>query len=221
MTSLAHAQPSAREVSTSVYRYYDRAGMLIYVGITRQGMGRNRQHNQNAEWWQHVTSQEVEHYSTRAEAAAREKALIRRFRPPFNKQHNIGHEELREAYRAVAAVPWIHSTPIELYKRLDKRLPFEVESRDHRELVLGTRRDHFSLASRLILKKGGVPLCAHRGVGMVKEIRMSDAGVYVVCKVKQDCPPDFDMCVGYIALQPGKPPPVRLDRIVVVQDGNL
>lgn len=204
---------------TSVYRYYDRAGLLIYVGITRQGMGRNAQHNSKAEWWGYVSSQDVEHYASRDEAAAREKQLIRRFRPPFNKQHNLGHEELRAAYRVVAATPWIHAEPIELYKRLGKRLPLEVVSRDHRELVLGSRREHWPLASILRPKKGGVPLCANSGVGMVKEIKLTGSATYVICKPKGSCPPDFDMCIAHIALQAGKPMHARLDRIEIVRDG--
>src|SRR5690349_21062741 len=96
-------QPPARAqrqgpVPTSVYRYYDEHGVLIYVGITKQGMGRNLQHNGRAEWWPYVVRQEVEHFDTRPLAAAREKELIRQFRPPFNKQHNPWHAEVREAY---------------------------------------------------------------------------------------------------------------------------
>ena len=83
---------------TSVYRYYDKHGVLLYVGITGRGMARNGEHNKTKEWWQYVTRQEVEHYKTRRAAHSTEKKLIRQHRPPFNVQHNPGHAETREAY---------------------------------------------------------------------------------------------------------------------------
>lgn len=107
---------------TSVYRYYDRFGVLIYVGITKQGAVRNYQHNATQEWWSHVATQEVEHYPDRALAADRERELIRQHRPPFNKTHNIDWQELRAAYAAFLAVA---SRPIPAGK-MPTRIPVLV-----------------------------------------------------------------------------------------------
>lgn len=82
----------------SVYRYYDHAGRLIYVGITAQGPGRQRQHNATSEWWQYVASQTVEHCPDRETALRVERALIEAHRPPFNRQHNEPWEDLRAGY---------------------------------------------------------------------------------------------------------------------------
>jgi hypothetical protein len=83
---------------TSVYRYYDSDGALVYVGITARGVQRQNEHNALAEWWRYVARQDVEHYLTREAAAAREIELIARFRPPFNRQYNPDHERLRDDY---------------------------------------------------------------------------------------------------------------------------
>lgn len=83
---------------TSVYRYFDKRGLLLYVGITRRGISRNSEHNTSKSWWQYVVRQEVDHYETRKAAHNIEKELIRQYRPPFNVQHNPGHAEVREAY---------------------------------------------------------------------------------------------------------------------------
>lgn len=86
----------------SVYKYFDRHGILIYVGITGAGSARNKQHNSDKAWWICVEKQDVEHFDTRAAAHQREVELIETHRPPFNKQHNPEHDELRAAYIALA-----------------------------------------------------------------------------------------------------------------------
>lgn len=89
------ADPSA---TASVYKYFDKAGILIYVGITECGIARNRQHNESKEWWKFVHRQQIEHFQSRAVAHEREVQLIERFRPPFNKQHNKDHGAARRFY---------------------------------------------------------------------------------------------------------------------------
>lgn len=85
---------------TSIYRYYDADRRLIYVGITGKGMVRQAQHNSNAEWWRFVSTQEVEHVESRHAALHRERELIERFRPPFNREHNPDWQRLRADYLA-------------------------------------------------------------------------------------------------------------------------
>jgi hypothetical protein len=115
---------------TSVYRYYDSLGCLIYVGITRQGIGRNFQHNMKAEWWPYVVRQEVEHHPTRLAAARREKELIHEFRPPFNKAHNEMWQHHRAAYLAVRMSLPSNPTWSDCWKFLDRRLPLLMMNRD-------------------------------------------------------------------------------------------
>lgn len=91
-------QSSRHDGTTSVYRYFDKNGILIYVGITGRGMARNSEHNKTQEWWQYVTRQEVEHYATRRAAHNVEKQLIRQHHPPFNVQHNPEHAVVRATY---------------------------------------------------------------------------------------------------------------------------
>lgn len=82
---------------TSVYLYYDKLGVLLYVGITKRGPVRNDEHTAK-EWWPFVARQEIEHHDSRDVALARETMLIRQNRPPFNKQQNPEHPRLRAAY---------------------------------------------------------------------------------------------------------------------------
>jgi len=93
-------------VPATVYRFYDRGGTLLYVGVTGAGRARGETHSRTAEWWTFVARQEVEHVPNRVAALRREQELIRQFRPPFNTAHNPDSARLRAAYLAYAgAVP--------------------------------------------------------------------------------------------------------------------
>lgn len=87
----------------SVYRYYDHAGRLIYIGITARGIQRQHEHSQISEWFPHAVTQHLEACPDRDAALRLERELIKAFRPPFNKTHNGDWEPVRVAYLAVRA----------------------------------------------------------------------------------------------------------------------
>lgn len=93
---------------TSVYRYLDADGVLIYVGITNRGVQRQAEHVVHSKWWRFVHSQDVEHYDDRETAERRERYLIEKHQPPFNVVHNADHKRRLAAYLKhadTAAVP--------------------------------------------------------------------------------------------------------------------
>lgn len=85
----------------SVYQYRDARGILLYVGITSQGLGRQLQHMAQSEWYRYYSTQSVEHYETREDAKARETWLIKSERPIFNRQENGEWQKRRSAYLAL------------------------------------------------------------------------------------------------------------------------
>lgn len=85
---------------TSVYKYYDSWGVLLYVGITSRGAARNVEHDGKI-WWQYVSRQEVEHCESREDALNVEAKLIKEYCPPFNIQHNKFSADSRDAYLAL------------------------------------------------------------------------------------------------------------------------
>lgn len=136
---------------TSVYRYYDKHGVLLYVGITSRGVTRNIEHNLDKDWWQYVTTQDVDHYGTRPEALRRERELIAKHQPPFNRQHNPSHEAAREAYLGLR--PHMDEQVIavhELYRILGKRLPLVHHDIDGNSLILRTQLAHVDIAANLM-----------------------------------------------------------------------
>jgi predicted GIY-YIG superfamily endonuclease len=72
-----------------VYLAYDADGQLLYAGMSGSLPVRMRDHRVAHDWWKQVARIELEHFSTRAEALAREAQLIGRLRPPRNRM--VGH----------------------------------------------------------------------------------------------------------------------------------
>jgi predicted GIY-YIG superfamily endonuclease len=72
------------ERPTAVYRFYDSAGQLLYVGITFDIGPRFASHARKASWWCDQHSAVVVWRGTRAEAADEERKAIRGERPLHN-----------------------------------------------------------------------------------------------------------------------------------------
>jgi hypothetical protein len=90
---------------TSLYVYYDAAGVVLYVGITQNGVWRNRDHNCLSKWWGCVARQEITHYPTREAALSAERDAILALKPLHNVQHAVKarrEEEIEEALEGVS-----------------------------------------------------------------------------------------------------------------------
>lgn len=71
---------------TALYRIYDSAGALLYVGISLNPLARWSAHVQR-DWWYRVTRIDVAWFDTRREAEAAEREAIKQFDPPYNVVH--------------------------------------------------------------------------------------------------------------------------------------
>lgn len=71
-------------MSTTLYRFYDGAGSLLYVGIAGNPGRRFEQHAKTKHWWTDVASSKIVHYSTRDEALIAETAAIQTEQPAYN-----------------------------------------------------------------------------------------------------------------------------------------
>jgi predicted GIY-YIG superfamily endonuclease len=75
---------------TAVYRLYDRAGALLYVGITTNPQTRFRDHENEKFWWHLVAREEVRWYSSRPEAEDVEGEALTRDHPRFDSTARMG-----------------------------------------------------------------------------------------------------------------------------------
>ena len=77
-------------IPTAVYRCYDEAGALIYVGATADLPRRLRSHERTSPWWSHTLRIDITWYGSRAEALDAEAVAIRMERPVWNHTHLSG-----------------------------------------------------------------------------------------------------------------------------------
>lgn len=201
-------QPAA--IETSVYRYFDERGILLYVGITSRGMSRNREHNISKEWWSYVGSQDVEHFPTREAAHAREVELIEQYRPPFNKQHNPSYGTFREQYMKMRSMPLDFQDAIELYSALKRRLPLDVLRYENGVYVLTTRIEHAAIACRLEAAPK-VNVVNGRQRGQVRQ--MKALGPICLVYLHKGFVPDLEAVYALVRAVPEKRPSFKMTGI--------
>jgi hypothetical protein len=86
---------------TVLYRWYDRRGVRLYIGISNDLARRNEQHAEQSVWYPYATTQTVTVYQDRTSAEFAELAAIVTERPLFNRDHNESvTDEERDAYLA-------------------------------------------------------------------------------------------------------------------------
>lgn len=71
----------------ALYRMFDAAGTLLYVGLTAHVEARMSQHKVGKEWWPDVANVQLEHFPSREEVARAEREAISSEKPLFNVMH--------------------------------------------------------------------------------------------------------------------------------------
>ena len=72
---------------TALYRHFDAAGRLLYVGISLSAVQRLGQHRDNTHWFEAIASVSIEWLPSRAEALEAERRAITTEHPAHNVQH--------------------------------------------------------------------------------------------------------------------------------------
>lgn len=70
-----------------LYRMYDAARRLLYVGITMNVAGRMAEHRGEKHWWSDIATIELQHFTSRKAVERAEREAIRAERPAFNVMH--------------------------------------------------------------------------------------------------------------------------------------
>lgn len=94
--SLANAEAGAVESEDNgatddpgfhLYRHFDAAGVLLYVGVSINALTRLAAHKQHAHWFWRIAKVEVTNWKTREASLQAEKKAIQTERPLFNITH--------------------------------------------------------------------------------------------------------------------------------------
>jgi hypothetical protein len=166
--------------TTSVYRYYDGRGALLYVGITSRGIKRNYEHNHTQDWWHFAATQTIEHYDRRDDAERRERELIREFRPPFNSAHNPDHEAFRMAY----ILSYSHYETKQRIPLTDlettgawREIPLEITAQKRGLVIVTTPPEYIEVISRVMWEQSESRIVMDGcNVGSLRHTYVNDAG---------------------------------------------
>ena len=83
-------------METTVYRYFNSEGRLLYVGVTKNQFARLESHREIQEWWPEVYSATFEHFPSRQEALTYEDYVIGAEFPKYNKAGAVLPPENRQ-----------------------------------------------------------------------------------------------------------------------------
>lgn len=101
---------------TSLYRHFDAAGQLLYVGISLSAIHRLASHGNKSHWADEISRVEIERFLTKEDALAAESLAIALEAPLYNVQHNgeskVRHVKISEETRARITDIRRASTPI-------------------------------------------------------------------------------------------------------------
>lgn len=71
-------------MKTALYRHFDAAGRLLYVGISLNALQRLGQHSYGAAWFDHIATVTIEQHPTRGDALTAEAIAIAKESPLWN-----------------------------------------------------------------------------------------------------------------------------------------
>lgn len=74
-------------VPTTLYRHFDKDGMLLYVGISMSFLHRQVAHRRVKPWFDQIVNITLEHFPSRREALDAETLAIRKESPKYNRSH--------------------------------------------------------------------------------------------------------------------------------------
>jgi len=76
-------------MSQALYRWFDRDGRLLYVGISRRIGARNKEHEQHSDWSQLAHFVTLEWHDSRSEVERAEIRAIQNEHPIYNVDHRV------------------------------------------------------------------------------------------------------------------------------------
>ena len=87
-SGLGHPKQQSTETGHYLYRLYNKAGHLLYVGVTDNVFRRWKEHSRTKPWWSQVHKFTQDWYPNRASVEAAERRAIQTENPVYNVTHS-------------------------------------------------------------------------------------------------------------------------------------
>jgi predicted GIY-YIG superfamily endonuclease len=91
-TKQARKEKLLEPSNQTLYRFYNQANELLYVGITNNPFNRFSGHSKDKEWFKEISHSTFEHYPNRLLVDKAETAAIKLEKPKYNKAKTDGWE---------------------------------------------------------------------------------------------------------------------------------
>lgn len=108
-------QDKRRRIPTALYRLYDAAGDLLYIGVTSLPKARWHNHKRERSWWPQVARKDLEWHPNRSAALLAEKRAVETEWPRYNTIHHPIHEPAFIQRRRENALRWARGPEVEPY----------------------------------------------------------------------------------------------------------
>lgn len=145
-------------MSTDLYRFYDDADRLLYVGISLNAAKRASEHRKDKPWWNEVHRMEVEHLTADRHSAEQiEKSAIVNEQPIYNIVHNgaprlTTEDDLPGDFNATVILDMFNAEDIHAYNALATAMDAIArlcDKRVHQGQEVGSRLDFINVISAL------------------------------------------------------------------------
>lgn len=113
-----------------LYRHFNAAGELLYIGVTGNVRLRNNCHNHTSPWWREVSSTTVEELPTRNDALRAEEIAIGVERPIHNQPRAIAIKLTRDALERIEALVGPNQMAAFIREAIERELKRREKAKD-------------------------------------------------------------------------------------------
>ncbi len=112
----------------AVYRIYDDADRLLYIGVSYDPDDRLKGHKYAATWVDEYHHHDATWYDTRDEAEAAEAAAIKAEHPVYNVMHNATRDRTLRSMKIIRITPELGEANVQFLKRFARESGAEVRA---------------------------------------------------------------------------------------------
>jgi predicted GIY-YIG superfamily endonuclease len=115
----------------TLYRFFDKDGQLLYVGISNSWTQRLKQHYKDSDFFEKATFITLRHYESRHEVEAAEKIAIQTEGAIYNKAFNPNYEDTQTHFQKIKQWVYTRTAPDKQHEGMVRELKDFFETDPH------------------------------------------------------------------------------------------